>query len=169
VTVSKTNRILLCLPALVGLISALVLAAPEKRITMKDLPEAVRKAAEEQRKGATIQGVSSEVEEGKTFYEVEMMKDGLGRDVTFDVNGKVVEYEEQVRLESLSKELRTAILKAAGKGTVGKVEAISKGGKLTEYEVHVTNGAQRSELHVKPDGTLLPSEEDEDDEEDEGD
>ena len=44
----------------------------EKKIAASALPPAVRKAAAEQSKGATVLGYSMETEKGTTFYEVEM-------------------------------------------------------------------------------------------------
>ena len=48
----------------------------EKHIQKADLPAAVQKAADEQSKGATVQNYSSEVEDGKLEYEVEMVVAG---------------------------------------------------------------------------------------------
>jgi len=45
--------------------------APEKAVTMKDLPAAVRRTVQEQSQGAAIRGLSKEVEAGKTVYEVD--------------------------------------------------------------------------------------------------
>ena len=41
----------------------------EKRVKMKDLPEAVRKTVEEQSRGAKLRGLAKETEDGKTYYE----------------------------------------------------------------------------------------------------
>ena len=49
----------------------------EKKIAASALPPAVRKAAAEQSKGATVLGYSKETEKGKTYYELEMKRDGL--------------------------------------------------------------------------------------------
>jgi hypothetical protein len=47
-----------------------VLAAQdsEKKIKMQDAPAAVQQAIKEQSKGATLRGLASEVENGKTLY-----------------------------------------------------------------------------------------------------
>jgi hypothetical protein len=43
----------------------------------------------------------------------------------------------------------------AGKGTITKVESLSKGGKLVAYEVTVKTGMKKSEVQVGPDGKEL--------------
>jgi hypothetical protein len=46
--------------------------AQEKKIKRQELPPAVEKTVAEQSQGATIKGFSTEVEAGKTLYEVEL-------------------------------------------------------------------------------------------------
>jgi hypothetical protein len=45
--------------------------AQEKKIQRSDLPPAMQKTVDEQSKGATVKGFSTEVEDGKKIYEVE--------------------------------------------------------------------------------------------------
>ena len=51
-------------------------SAQEKKIKKSDMPAAVQKTADEQSKGATVKGYSTEVEDGKTIYEVELTVNG---------------------------------------------------------------------------------------------
>jgi len=46
-----------------------------------------------------------------------------------------------------------------GGGKIGKVESITKQGKLVAYEAHVTTNGKRSEIQVGPDGRPLAHEE----------
>ena len=49
---------------------------------LKDLPQAVQKAAQqEQANGTTLKGFAKEVEDGETFYEVETAVKGHTRDL----------------------------------------------------------------------------------------
>jgi uncharacterized membrane protein YkoI len=130
--------------------------ASEKAITMKDLPAAVQRTAQEQSKGAIIRGLSKEVEGGKTVYEVNMRVNGHGKDVTIDASGAVLEVEKEVALESIPSAARAAIEKAAGNGQITKVERVS-GGKQTAYEAHLRKDGKRSEVKVSADGRLLPA------------
>lgn len=130
----------------------------EKKVTMKDLPEAVRKTVQEQSKGATLRGLAKEVEDGKTFYEAELKVNGHNKDVLIDPSGAVVEIEEQVALSSLSAEVQATIKKSAGKGKITAVESITKNNTLEAYEAHVTKAGKRSEIKVAPDGKLITTE-----------
>jgi hypothetical protein len=123
---------------------------------MKELPAAVQRTVKEQSKGATIRGLSKEVEGGKTTYEVEMKVNGRGKDVTMDASGAVIEVEEEVALESIPGAARAAIEKAAGSGQITKVGKVS-GGKETVYEAGLRRNGKRSEVKVSRDGHLLPA------------
>ena len=129
----------------------------EKKVTMKDLPEAVRKTVQEQSKGATLRGLAKEIEDGKTFYEAELKVNGHNKDVLIDPTGAVVEIEEQVALASLTPNVRVTIQKAAGKGKVLIVESITKNNTLEAYEAQISRAGKKSEIKVAPDGQLVTS------------
>ena len=61
--------------AVTALVTALSIAGfaqdKEVKVKMQDLPLAVQKTVREQAKGATLHGLSKEIEDGKTFYEAE--------------------------------------------------------------------------------------------------
>ena len=137
-----------------GLIGA-VGAAQEHMITESKLPSAVKASAERESQGAKVVGYSTEMENGKKLYEVELMKDGKTKDVTMDADGKVVEVEEQVELTELSPAVRDAIQAKAGKGTIKKVESLKKQDKLVAYEAQVVRGGKRGEVQVGPNGEAL--------------
>ena len=132
--------------------------ASEKKVKMKDLPEAVRKTVQEQSKGATIRGLAKEVEDGKTFYEAELTVNGHNKDVLIDPAGAVVEIEEQVTVSSLPAEVKATIQKAAGKGKITAVESVTKNNTLEAYEAHVSTAGRKSEIKVAPNGTLIAAE-----------
>jgi hypothetical protein len=129
--------------------------AQEKKLQRKDLPAAVEKTVAEQSKGATIKGFSTETENGKKIYEMALTVDGKSRDISMDANGNVLEVEDEVALDSLPAAVKDGLLKAAGKGTIGMVESLTKGGKLVAYEAQVKTGTKRSEVQVGPDGKKL--------------
>jgi hypothetical protein len=132
------------------------LYAQEKKITRDQLPAAVEKAvAAEESKGATVKGFSTEIEKGQKLYEAELTESGHGKDVSMDKQGNVVEVEEEVSLDSLPGEVKDGLTKAAGKGSITKVESLTKGSKLVAYEAVVKNGSKRSEVQVGPDGKKL--------------
>jgi hypothetical protein len=131
----------------------------EKKIQRSDLPPAVEKTVVEQSKGATIRGFSQEKENGQTFYEAELMVNGKSKDVLVDVNGSVVEVEEQVSIESLPPAVLRGLQERAGTGKIGKVEKLTKKDKLVAYEAKVLSNGKHSEVRVGPDGKPLDHEE----------
>jgi uncharacterized membrane protein YkoI len=133
--------------------------AQEKKIKREDLPPAVEKTVASQSQGATIKGFSQEKENGQIFYEAEMIVNGHSKDVLMDANGAIVEVEEQVEFEKLPAEVKAGLAAKAGKGTISKVETITKHDKLVAYEAKVTTAGKRSEVQVGPDGKPLDHEE----------
>jgi len=129
--------------------------AQEKKLQRSELPPAVQKTVDEQSKGATVKGFSTEVEDGKKIYEVQLTVNGHGKDVSMDAQGHVLEIEEETSLESLPAAVRDGLTKAAGKGTIRKVESLTKNGKLVAYEAAVQTGTKNSEVQVGPDGKKL--------------
>src|SRR5262245_49317560 len=117
---------------------------PEQKVKMKDLPAAVQKAVQEQTAGARIKGLAKEIEDGQTFYEAETVVNGRTRDVLFDVNGRVVEIEEQILLSEAPAPVQAAL---AGKGKLLILEKVSKGGQIA-YEAHVSNKGKTTEIVV---------------------
>src|SRR5712692_12030406 len=129
--------------------------AQEKRLKRSDLPPAVQRTVDEQSKGASIRGYSSEVEDGKLEYEVQLTVNGHSRDVTVAPDGSVLEVEEEVAQSSLPAVVREGLQKLAGAGTITRVESITKQGALVAYEAQVRTGEKRSEVQVGPDGRPL--------------
>lgn len=128
----------------------------ERRIKRSDLPPAVQKAAEEQAKGGTVRGYTTEVENGQREYEVQTIVNGRSRDVTISPTGTVLEVEEQVQLVSLPAQVRVALQNRAKGGKITKVESLTKQGKLVAYEAQVQISAgKRKEVQVGPDGGAL--------------
>ena len=116
--------------ALLSLITGLAVLktaeAQEKKIKRQELPPAVEKTVAEQSQGATIKGFSTEVEGGKTLYEVALTVKGHGKDISMDKGGEIVEVEDEVAMDSLSPEVKAGLTRAAGSGTITKVESLPK-------------------------------------------
>jgi hypothetical protein len=129
--------------------------AQERKLTRAQLPPAVEKTVATESQGATIKGFSTEVEKGKRLYEAELEINGRSRDISMDRNGNIVEVEEEVTMDSLPAAVQDALKQRAGAGTTGKIESLSKNGKLVAYEAVVKTGAKRSEIQVGPNGEKL--------------
>jgi hypothetical protein len=127
----------------------------EKKIKRSELPPAVEKTVATESEGATIQGFSTEVEGGKRLYEVELKVEGRGKDILIDGQGNIVEIEEEVAPDSLPASVKEGLTRAAGRGTISRVESLTKRGKLVAYEAVVKTGAKRREVQVGPGGEKL--------------
>lgn len=136
-------------------VTALSAEAQEKSIRRRDLPPAVEKTVAEASSGATIRGFSTEMDNGKRIYEAELSVNGHTKDISMDERGKVIEIEEEISIDSLSTAVKDALAKATGSGTLGKVESLTKNGKLVAYEAVVKRGTKRSEIQVGPEGKKL--------------
>ncbi|MBI1763883.1 MAG: hypothetical protein HYR56_20860 [Acidobacteria bacterium] len=119
---------------------------------MRNLPPAVQQTVKEQSKGAKVRGLSKELEQGKTVYELETISNGQTRDLLIDADGKVIEIEEQMALTALPPAVKDAIVKQAGKGRIVRVEAVTKDGKLEFYEAQVRRLGKLGEIKVSPEG-----------------
>src|SRR3984893_16762011 len=134
--------------------AALAAQASEKKVAMKDLPAAVQQAIKEQSKGATLKGVVTEVENGKTLYEAELKVNGHSKDISFDAQGQIVSVEEETPIQQIPGPARDAIQKAAANGKVLEVEKVTEGGK-TFYSAQIKTGAKKSEVKVDATGQVI--------------
>lgn len=131
----------------------------EVAIRRSDLPPAVEKTVAAEVAHAKVKGFTREVENGRTYYEAELVVDGRARDVLIDEAGTVVEVEEQVPFATLPAAVQAALKAKARGAKIGIVESLTKGGVLVAYEAHVATKGKRSEIQVGPNGETLDHEE----------
>lgn len=128
-------------------------AAPAAKLTVKDLPAAVRKTVNDNLKGAEIRNIGKETEHGVSQYEIETMLDGKHRDFEVDTKGTLLVVEEETTIDAIPAAARTAILRKAAGGKVRSVETFTKPGGETMYEAaYTTKAGRRGEVLVKADG-----------------
>src|SRR5262249_4277480 len=101
--------------------------AAERKVNLEDLPTAVQAAVKEQTRTATLVGITSEKEKGKTLYEVETKANGKSRDLLLDQAGIVVETEEEIDMETVPAPAKAALQKRAAGGSISKVEKVTFG------------------------------------------
>ena len=92
-------------------------------------------------------------------YEIEMIVNGHSKDVAFSPVGIVLEVEEQVEMTALPASVQSGLKNKAGKGTITKVESITKHSTIMAYEAQVRTMGKHSEIQVGPDGKPLDHEE----------
>lgn len=129
--------------------------AQEKSIQRSDLPSALRKAIDQQSKGAIVRGFSKETERGQVTYEAELTIKGHSKDVSMDAKGNVIEVEEQVSFDSLPDAVKRGLQAKADKGKIRNVESLTTHGQLVAYEARVVIGAKRFAIQVGPTGKPL--------------
>ncbi len=139
--------------------ATLFAAAQEKKIERSALPPAVEKALQGQLNGATVKGFSTEVEGGKRLYEAELMVNGHTKDIAFLANGDIAEVEEEVTMDSLPAEVKSALTAKAKGANITKVETLTKKAKLVAYEAALEKAGKKSEIQVGPKGEKLKHEE----------
>jgi uncharacterized membrane protein YkoI len=105
----------------------------EKKLSLKNLPPAVRATVEAESKNATVKGLSSEKENGKTVYELETLVNGRTRDLMIDAAGKVYIVEEQLDIDKAPAPVRAAL---EAKGKIVTLESVQENGNTT-YEGQV--------------------------------
>ena len=143
----------------VAAFSMTLVASAEKKIERSALPPAVEKKVQEQSKGATIKGFSSETENGVFQYEVETMVNGHSRDLAIAKDGTLLEVEEEVSMDSLPAAVKSALMARAPGAKIAKVESLTKKDKLVAYEAATLKGAKKGEIQVGPNGEKLTHEE----------
>jgi uncharacterized membrane protein YkoI len=134
-------------------------SAAETRIRHDQLPPAVRKTADQQSQGAAVRGYSKETENGQLEYEIAMTVNGHSKDVSIALDGRVLEIEEQVSLDSLRPQARRGLEDRAQGAKITKIESLTKNGKIVAYEAQLAKGQKHSEIQVGPDGRPLNHEE----------
>jgi uncharacterized membrane protein YkoI len=125
----------------------------QKKLTLQDLPPAVRKTVQAELKGAEIKSIDKETEHGVAQYEVETMLNGKHRDFNLDTKGNLLVVEEQTNIDSIPAAPKAAILKKVGAGKLGMVELFLRGGE-TMYEAGYTGkDGKKHEVLFKADGS----------------
>jgi glycine cleavage system H lipoate-binding protein len=140
--------------AVLSLFLVLTVVAQEKKISQKNVPPAVLAAFEKAYPHAKIKGTSTEVEHGKTYFEIESVDGTQARDILYLADGTVVEIEEAVAAGALPGAVKSAISEEFVKAKITKAEKTTKGTEIS-YEVHISLGSKRGSIVVDPTGKVL--------------
>ncbi len=127
--------------------------AQEKKIDKKDLPKAVTESFQKSYPNAEIKGVSTEKENGKTYYEIESMDGTQGRDLLYTKDGKIAEIEETFAAENIPNFVISSVMKKYPKCKIHKVEKLTKGKKIS-FEAVVEHDGKKSEVVLDSKGNI---------------
>lgn len=126
----------------------------ETKLTFSQLPPAVQQTAKTQSEGYKIRGYSKELENGKTYYEIEMLQNGKTKDLLADREGKIVETEEQIDVSTLPQEVKSGLQQQAAAAKIVKVEKVTKGESIS-YEAVISSADKKREIAVASDGSKI--------------
>ncbi len=151
---SQTLTIPLALFAVLCLSGPSTALAQEKKIARKDVPTAVLSAFEKSYPNAKPKGFSTEVEKGKTYYEIESIEGNTTRDILYLVDGTVAEVEEGVSASGLPASVKTSVAKKYPEGKITRAERTTRNSVVT-YELRIKSGKSQYELVVDPGGKIV--------------
>ncbi len=123
----------------------------EKPVRFQDLPANVQRTATQQSEGLTVRGYAKEVENGKTFYEIQTGAVGKSKDILLDDKGIVVEVEQALSTSEVPPAVSAGLQKLAGSAKVTAVESVTKGG-LVSYEAVASGHGKKREIAVDANG-----------------
>ena len=137
----------------------------KEKLTLDQVPAAVRATIEKEAKGAEIKEIEKEDEDGKLVYEAEFVRDGKETEIKVDPAGKLLSTEVELTLAEVPAAVKATILKEAKGAAIKEVEKETKDGK-TAFEAEFVVDGKEVEIMVDPAGKLLSREvEDEEDDE----
>jgi hypothetical protein len=112
--------------------------AGEEKISVKELPRAVRKAVKAEFPKARIEQAAKEEEDGETIYEVTLKQGKRTIDVSLERDGEIVEIERTLTVDELPSAVKNALEARYPHAAIAKVETIRKG----------KDGPQRFEIAI---------------------
>ena len=138
-------------------VGSLAADAQESKLTLDDLPKAVKKTVKDKYPEAKIRGVAKEKnDEGQTVYEVEMTIKGKAVDIIVDGQGDIETIEEEIDADDLPKAVQAVAAKTFPKGKITKAEKVTDEDKKVTYEVFVKVGDKEPfEVLMAKDGKIL--------------
>jgi uncharacterized membrane protein YkoI len=152
------NRSTVCAVVIGFCLTAVGLAQEqkEKKVNNKNVPAAVISAAANVFPNAKVKGWSKETEDGKTFYEAEMIEGQTKRDVLFRPDGNIEIVEEEIVKSSIPEAVQSALKSRYPKAEVDVAEKLIKDGAV-QYELHLKK-APKKEIVFTPEGKFVKEE-----------
>ena len=158
----------------------------EREVAIDEVPPAVKATLLAQAQGGVINEIEMDTEDGQIVYEAEVVIDGREVDIEVAADGTFLgteaddedddededgdeedededEEEVTVALEAVPEAVRATIL--AQGGTIEEIEMDTEDGQIV-YEADVIIDGQEVEIEVAADGTLLGTEVDDDEDDD---
>jgi hypothetical protein len=161
---------------------AFMARADEEKISVENLPAAVKKTIKKKFPKAEIEKATKEVEDGKTTYEVLLEIEDRPVDVALKADGTILEIERAIPLEELPAQVKKALAAKYPGAKIEKVEMVIKGEDGPPvYEIalktevvltakgKVVRAKEKEENDEKPSAKAKKSTKDDDDDDDDDD
>ena len=132
----------------------------EQEVALITLPAAVREGF--QRKAGTgrvTKVISIKDSNAMMAYEAKVLDAGKKSEVQVGADGKVLEVEEEVALNTLPATVRAGLQHKVGTGRITKVASITKRGAMVPYQADALTAGEKLEIQVGPHGKMLDHEE----------
>ena len=140
--------------------------AKEVKVTLDQVPAAVREAFLKAAGDAKITEIEQEEENGVTTYEATFVANGKKKEIEVTADGKVIEEEEEadeekeekITMDQVPAKAREVLMKLAGEGKITEVVKETDDGAVS-YEAEWTIKGLSYEAEVTEEGALISSEE----------
>ena len=140
-------------------------SAKEEKVPLDKLPAAVKDAIKARFPGAKLGEANKETKKDETVYEVELKQKDQEYEVSITPEGKIIQVEREIDIQELPQAVVRAINKKYPRAELKEAEEVTKGDKITSYEVEfVTSDKKELELNVDPSGKIIEEEFEDDDE-----
>ena len=119
-------------------------------------PAAVEAAFKRKYPNATVKAVSKETDAGQTTYEVESVDAGKRRDLVYQPDGTVVDYEEELKASEVPAAVLAAIKTRYPKATITAYWHLftPKDGSVN-YEIDLKGAGSVAEVVLTPEGKWI--------------
>jgi hypothetical protein len=151
-SLKRSRHMLTASALLVFLAGSTAPFAQEQKIRCEKLPTAVRTAFEKTYPKATINGCATEVEQGKTAYEITSKENRIGRDVLFYDDGTLIVVEETIALGEVPDPVQKAMYSRYSRDQITLAEKVTRDGAVL-YEFHVKRKGKLDQVVFDPGGT----------------
>lgn len=156
-TIGYVSKVALTAAVLTITLSFCSYAQAKKKDVKKNVPQAVLDSFKKAYPNAVIKGSGKEVEEGKTFYEIESVDGKVKRDLLYLPDGKVAEIEEKISNNDLPASVISTVKKESPKGKITSAEKITKDGS-ENYELMVKDTKSSMEIVLDKNGKVITKE-----------
>lgn len=133
------------------------LAAEEAKVELSAVPKAVMDTAMKEVSGFKATTANSEMEDGKTVYEIQGTADGKKVEVDVMEDGTLDEVETETEMGALPGAVTTAVMAKMPNFKASKIEE-SRRSAGTYYEIEGMDGSNKMDIEIMADGSGMKAE-----------